>query len=257
MAVHLATTERSRSLVPAARSFVESSVRVLLQDYVPGPLLEIEVRRSRDPDWYGLAADALGVVGPLWEAISQAVDIDIPPAIDVEGLLGCFRTLESLGLESGPAQFLADRIARSRLRPRPQHGDLWPRNVIRSGNGWRVLDFETCGAVMIPLYDVFHLIRGCGEAAGGGHGDWLGRWLTAGPSAGVLAKAVLDFAQGMDIREIEAALVAYSVDFCARLHRRGVARDRVAALVQELRLTARAIRSGSVAKLVLDQDRSP
>jgi hypothetical protein len=41
----------------------------------------------------------------------------------------------------------------------PQHGDLWSRNVIMDRGGWRIIDLELFGDTMVPLYDVFHLLR--------------------------------------------------------------------------------------------------
>ena len=48
---------------------------------------------------------------------------------------------------------------------RPQHGDLWPQNIIWCNGSWRVLDFELFGHSMVPLYDVFHLLRTSYELA--------------------------------------------------------------------------------------------
>ena len=41
-------------------------------------------------------------------------------------------------------------------RPRIQHGDLWPSNIIRGRRGWCLLDFEMFGAIQVPLCDVYH-----------------------------------------------------------------------------------------------------
>src|SRR5881397_3247923 len=41
----------------------------------------------------------------------------------------------------------------------PQHGDLWPSNVVHSGGSWWLLDFEVFGEVQVPLYDVCHFVR--------------------------------------------------------------------------------------------------
>lgn len=250
MAVHLCRSTVSRSLVPPAMSFVESSARVLVEEFVRGPLLETVIRRGAARRWPGLAAEVLVALRPLWQAIDQGLPAATPRAIDTNGLLEDLYLLESLGLHVEASRYLADRIARSRLHAIPQHGDFWPRNVIRGAAGWCVVDFETCGAVAVPLYDVFHLIRGCIEAVGEGRGDWLARWTSAGRIADALTRVVLDFAHGMDAEQIEAALAAYSVDFGARLHRRGVGRQQVAKRIRELELTADALRRKTLVALL-------
>jgi hypothetical protein len=44
----------------------------------------------------------------------------------------------------------------------PQHGDLWPGNIIQDEHGrWCVIDYETFGQVEFPLYDAYHLVWSC------------------------------------------------------------------------------------------------
>ena len=142
--------------------------------------------------------------------------------------------LASLGLDAAVTRELAARLDAVILPAGPQHGDFWPRNVLKVTSGWRVLDFESCGEAATPLFDVFHFIRGCGESAGGGRGDWIERWIEAGTTARPLADEVRSAARGLDIVSIEAALVAYKVKFTATLHRRGIARERIVVHLTEL-----------------------
>ena len=74
--------------------------------------------------------------------------------------------LASLGLDAVAARELSARLDAVDLPVSPQHGDFWPRNVLKPASGWRVLDFESCGEEATPLYDVFHFIRGCARPPG-------------------------------------------------------------------------------------------
>jgi hypothetical protein len=40
----------------------------------------------------------------------------------------------------------------------PQHGDLFLGNLIGGAGSWRVVDWETFGAVDLPFYDLFTLL---------------------------------------------------------------------------------------------------
>ena len=158
--------------------------------------------------------------------------------------------LESLGLDATASSQLAHRIGAAELQAWPQHGDFWPRNVLEAAGGWRVLDFETCGEVVMPLYDVFHMIRGCGEAASGGKGNWIELWAAAGAAARPLSETVQRLSRGLDATAIEAALVAYLVEFAARLHRRGISRERTAVRLQELNALPGLLERGVVRQIL-------
>jgi hypothetical protein len=249
MTVHLSRHLASKRLVPNARAFVEAPARVLIEEFIDGVVLEAAIRAKGAPAWYDLAAEVLKAVRPIWDITSLASGETLPALVDHMELLADLRVLESIGLDEAVSRRLAERISSERLVAVPQHGDLWPKNVLKAKDGWCVLDFETCGEVKIPLYDVFHFIRGCGEVAGDGRGDWLERWRSSSSKANALTVAVRRAADGMAIASIEAALLAYSVDFAARLHRRGVSRSQTSRRVSELAKLEGLVQEGVVAQL--------
>ena len=158
--------------------------------------------------------------------------------------------LRSLGLETAAAQRLGRLIEAAPLPMRPQHGDFWPRNILKVGGDWKVLDFESCGEVVLPLYDVFHMIRGCGEAVRTGKRSWIELWEDAGSGAQALVSEVHHAACGLDIQAIEAALAAYLIKFAARLHRRGIAQQRFADRLQEICILPALLETGVLRKVL-------
>ncbi len=230
--VRLSRYPATNAVVPHARTFIAGPARVLAEVFVDGTALDVVIRTRRQKDWHVLAAEALRLGPSLWDAIAEIAAPDSDTVVDREGLLSDLALLESLGLDATAASQLAQRIGAVPLRAWPQHGDFWPRNVLESAAGLKVLDFEACGEAVLPLYDVFHMIRGCGEAASGGKGNWIDLWAAAGTVARPLADEVRRLSRGLDATAIEAALVAYLVEFAARLHRRGISRERTAGRLQ-------------------------
>jgi hypothetical protein len=249
LTVSLSRNEASRRLVPNAKTFVEISARILLEDYIDGVMLEAELRSMGASQWCRAAADVLVELIPIWDALAATVH-GFPRVVDSRPVLDDLRLLESLGLDVAVARRFARRMTSVRLVGRPQHGDLWPINVMRTNDGWRVIDFESCGLISIPLYDVFHLVRGCGQSAGGGIGDWFEQWQAAGKKAQRLNAAVRRIATDMNNDEISAAMVTYLVDFTARLYRRGVSRERTAARMREIKRLDEWLAQGGLSRIL-------
>lgn len=248
--VRLAAQPRLNSLVPASQTFITGSARILALEFIEGRALDVVIRARRARSWYELAANVLRATAPLHEAIAELGSDGNTGASDGQSLQEDLDQLASLGLGAKSARELSARLQASILPVSPQHGDFWPRNVLGAATGWRVLDFETCGDAATPLFDVFHFIRGCGEAAGNGRGDWITRWIGAGKVAWPLSEEVRRAACGLELESIEAALVAYKVKFTAKLHRRGVARERLAVRLSELEALPRLMENGVVRRLL-------
>jgi hypothetical protein len=106
--------------------------------------------------------------------------------------------------------------------PLPQHGDLWPANVLRDGHHWRVLDFEVFGEVRVPLFDALHLVRTSAELRRNGPGEggaWVDWLFGAATHEADAARALLGrraARHGLSAREANGALAFYVVAFAAR-----------------------------------------
>lgn len=248
--VQLSADPRLATLVPSSCTFIAGPARVLALEFIEGTALDVLIRARSAQAWHQLAADVLRSTTPLREVISE-ISIEADAAdMSATSLKADLDLLAALGLDTRGAGELAARLAGVRLPARSQHGDFWPRNVLSAAGGWRVLDFETCGEAATPLYDVFHFVRGCAEAAGGGRGDWIDRWSKAGPAARPLAEEVRSAARGLEAEVVEGALVAYKVKFTATLHRRGIARERIAVHLQELAALPGQIEQGVIRRLL-------
>lgn len=254
-AVTVILSERAgtRSLVPASRTFTVGPARVLAQEFVAGRSLDMLIRTHHRRNWQQGAAQVLGAATPLWEGIAAAAagaGFERPARVDVAALLTDLDLLASQGVEGGAVRSLRARLESARLPAVPQHGDFWPRNVLVEATGWRVLDFECCGDVMLPLYDVLHFLRGCAEAAEGGLIRASRPWLDAIGQSPVLLGEFQRLAHGLNGEAVEATLAAYLVDFAARLHRRGISAGRLEGRLRELEALPATLDGGAVRALI-------
>jgi Phosphotransferase enzyme family len=250
LTVALAARSTTAVLMARSRAFREGSASVLAQEFVPGTALDVLIRAGRGDPWHVLAREVIEAAQPLWPALCAESGMQTQCRVDSATLTADIALLRTLGLDATTEQKLAALISGRALPVSPQHGDFWPRNVLRVDGGWRILDFENAGDVVLPLYDVFHMIRGCGEAARRGQGDWLELWSKAGRSARPLGESLRRSAGNLDARGVEAAMVAYMVDFTARLHRRGNALERTAVRLRELAALPRWLEVGSLQRLL-------
>lgn len=248
--VSLSLHRATQTLVPRAQTFVAGPARVLAEEFVDGTALDVVIRAQRSHDWHGLAVEALRLAPTLWQAIAELEDPAAQSLADPSSLLSDLALLESLGLDSAASKQLAQRLAEASLPVWPQHGDFWPRNLLQVVGGWKVLDFEACGQIALPLYDVFHMIRGCAAAASAGKGNWIELWAAATSVARPLAEEVRRLAPGLDLPAMETALVSYLVEFAARLHRRGISRERTAGRLRELEALPALLERGVLRRIL-------
>lgn len=250
----MASRPATTGLVPASRSFTVGPARVLAQQFIAGRSLDLLIRTRHRSNWQPVAAQMLREAAPLWDGIADAAAaIGFAPSVsqvDTAALLEDLDQLASQGVAAAAIDSLRARLRSARLAPVPQHGDFWPRNILVVGGSWRVLDFECCGDVVLPLYDVLHFLRGCVEAANDNQISSTEPWLGAIGRSPVLRDAFRRAVGNLTGETVEAALIAYLVDFAARLHRRGIAPERIAGRRRELETLPAALAGGAVRALL-------
>lgn len=250
----LASRPATAGLVPASRSFTVGPTRLLAQQFIAGRSLDLLIRTRRRGNWQPVAAQVLREAAPLWGGIADVAAAMgfVPPGlrVDVAALLTDLDQLASHGVAAAEMGSLGARLQSAQLVPVPQHGDFWPRNLLVVNGGWRVLDFECCGDVMLPLYDVLHFLRGCVESANGSQISSSESWLGAIGQSSVLRDEFRRAVGSLQEEAVEAALIAYLVDFAARLHRRGIAPERIQGRRRELEGLPAALEGGVVRALL-------
>jgi hypothetical protein len=105
---------------------------------------------------------------------------------------------------------------------RPQHGDLWCRNLLLSDGQIWAIDLEDYGRVRVPLYDDLTLLSSTAGLRPGHPGGDLER--LAGSNAEPLAcRRILTsraFAEGLDASQLDGVLAYYVVHRAYTVHRR-------------------------------------
>jgi len=149
------------NLVPEARGGNHGQWAVQVARFLEGPLLIDGLRATRGDALEQILTKVLTLAHQLSTAARELADQyrERPLSLARE----CEESLAYLGqvthLRPRPATLgrLVEGI--DPVPSCPQHGDLWSSNVIMARGGWRIIDFEHFGDTMVPLYDVFHLLR--------------------------------------------------------------------------------------------------
>jgi len=253
-----------RRVIPRARDVSSRDLHMSITTYVPGRLLASRV-------WWmppvTLGVTLREILGQM-ETISKhaaAIDPDEPlreAHVDLEARAAwAFDAIPPSLLAPQKASVLRTTVAAAgRIRRVPQHGDLWPMNVLRYDGRWLLLDFEIFGRIQVPLYDAFHLVRNCWAMRRG----WLSRtvqWLR-NPIAGRPApnwiawlhsssadpyRQTLAWARArhrLTNTEAVGALAFYLVDVAARMYRRRVPFPFVEPYLSDLAVLADSLASG-------------
>jgi hypothetical protein len=136
--------------------------------------------------------------------------------------------LESMGFGREAIRSLAQALrASGRLPGFPQHGDLWPSNVVKSAGSWWLLDFEAFGHVLVPLYDACHLARTCSDLRRASRTDssaslWVDRLIAGGDEAAACWRTIASVARehALAPTEVIGAIVYYLIDVATQFHKR-------------------------------------
>jgi hypothetical protein len=142
------------------------------------------------------------------------------------------------------------------FRSMVQHGDLWPRNIIHDGQSWWLLDFEYVGETLVPLYDVYQLLRTSVQLRrarpSGIEPSWF-ECMSSGDDLARTTRALLRStcrAIGIDEDQAMGCLACYLVEVTGRLLRRRAPPRFCRSFVTELEHVGTVIKSGADLKSV-------
>lgn len=269
-----AALERETALL--RRLWQDPTLRAHLPEVygISGNGIQVQVARHLDGDLYSRLISRLSVAE--WRASLHAIaatvshitrsatallpDLLSPGAsIDLHAAgASLLAALQPAGLDPARAELLAAALRRAGCLPRAlQHGDLWPANVLRDQQTWRLLDFEFFGLVQAPLYDVCHLLQtSVNFRVTRGHGTtapWM-KGLAAGDPPAIAARAVLREAAesaGLSVPQVVGAVVFYTIDIAVRLYRRGRSPQEWLSLVRDTCSIADLLGGGSDVAMML------
>ncbi len=215
------------AIVPSTRGVASGAIQIQVSRHVPGESFSRAVALLSTRRWERAVGEILAAVERVTARAAELMPQLAAPAGGVALADEAAWALEHLGNAGVPPEAVG-RLARvleqaGRAPGFPQHGDLWPGNIVRYGGSWWLLDFEMFGRIRIPLYDAFHLVRTSWHLRPGGALPLLAllRDRVAGPSSRSVLSAAARRA-GLSRAQLGGAFVAYLVDIAARLHRRGM-----------------------------------
>jgi hypothetical protein len=225
----------SRELSTAAHVAVSHLERsgvmdVLVLRRLPGrPYHELLVKQG-EAEWLSSVELVIGLVERMAACVASAVPaLRGPEVLRVadEGRWALAALEAEQGLARHRVEVLAATLAGGgEVTPWPQHGDLWPPNVLVDGTSWYILDLELFGRVRVPLYDLLHMLHICSEVRRSEAADrrpWVQRLVDGDPTeAGAkdLIRRTAD-RHGLSSSAVFSALVYYVVDVGARVRARG------------------------------------
>ncbi|HEY1308579.1 MAG TPA: phosphotransferase [Vicinamibacterales bacterium] len=255
-----------RQMIPCAWGVRSTGLLMSISTYVPGRLLESRVAWMRP--------DTLGAT--LREILQEMETISLHCAVIEPGVFNgrthvdlaaesewAFDVIPSSLLPPHLASVTRDALARAGVVRRAiQHGDLWPRNILRHDGHWWLLDFEMFGQIQVPLYDAFHLVRHCwtlrqGRLQRAIHRErspatlpnrlpsWIGSLRsshTTQPYQHTLAWA--SARHGLTIDQAVGTLAFYLIDLTARMYRRQVPMAYVEPYLRDLAVLAECLLAG-------------
>lgn len=219
----LGTDDTIRDNLPSVTGTITEDAHIQLARYERGELLTHLLPRMDGAARAAALGEILVVAGRIGVVASTTIPDLLsgrPLRLEAEGRKRLV-ALAAAGLDARRSQALAQALAAAGAVPRvPQHGDLWPPNVLRQPHGWRLLDFEIFGQIQTPLADACQLIRGSRFIVSPTAPDtWIGALAARGEEATTtrsLLKAVVD-RDGLSVAQAEGCIVAYLIEIAARL----------------------------------------
>lgn len=159
----LAASAAGSRHVPVVAMGVGPTFAAQLARYQPGEPLEAHLRRIGAGAAEAAVLEILDVAALLGRALAEAQPG--PAAVDVEAEAAPYlAAVAEAGLDRAGIERVASALlGTGPVAASPQHGDLWPPNVLRNGASWVLLDFEFFGQLTVPMVDAVQLIRATGD----------------------------------------------------------------------------------------------
>ncbi len=220
-----------REVVPWTKGLRNREVTIQASKMVPGHTFDRIMPNNADR-WRESVNDILRVTSLLTKrSVALLPDLSVGGGgIDVAN--AAVENLEYLATLGFPRRHLdsLEAVLRSAgtLPSIPQHGDLWPSNIVRYRRRWWLLDYEDFGQIRVPLYDMYHLLRSCmvqqtrrAEALQGP--VWV-EMLSSANAAAATGREIIGYAArelSLEPRQVLGTLGYYLSDIAVRIRRRG------------------------------------
>jgi hypothetical protein len=157
-------------LVPQVYTAASPHLRIHVSRQLSGESYLTVIRTQRVSDWQCTVEEVLADVHKIGDRAKHTVPWlhSSNPAVSLsEALEHRFEQLEKQEIDAAAIVTLRAALEGVSVPYHPQHGDLWPGNIIKGAQGrWCVIDYETFGQVKFPLYDAYHLVWSSGHVTG-------------------------------------------------------------------------------------------
>jgi hypothetical protein len=224
----LAADPALAEIIPATRSASSATLSVQVSRFIGDRTWASDPSRGDIAAWTRATREILVVMLQLAER-ADALLPDLGSQREIrprDALRPLLSALAAVGLPSESQDVLLSAAdSAPALATHPQHGDLWPANLIQRPNGgWWVLDFEMYGRVRMPLHDVFHLVR---TSTSPDEVTWLRRLAAGDDWARAQQQIIREAAarHAIPASALTALAIYYFAEMTARLHRSGTPRS--------------------------------
>lgn len=236
-------------LVPQVATAASRNLRIHVSRQLPGKSYLTAIRKQRVADWQDTVEEILANVHKIGDRAKHSIPwlrSSSPTVSLARALEHRFEQLEGQDIDAASIAALREALEGISVPCHPQHGDLWPGNIIQDEHGrWCVIDYETFGQVEFPLYDAYHLVWSSRHATGR-RGTWP--WTASQESAWRKARNdVLDGAvrcYGLTDRQAGALRLAFMIELTAHRMRPGAPPAYSLGLRAEIRRMAQQLASG-------------
>ena len=171
----LASSRAGGRHVPPVVMGVGTTIAAQLAVFQQGEPLEAHLRRVGAAGAKTAVLEILDVAALLGRTIGDGTQA--PPVELAQAAAPHLAAVAAAGLDPGDVSRIAAALdAAGPVPAMPQHGDLWPPNVLRVRETWVLLDFELFGQLRVPMVDAAQLVRSSGDVLWPrrGAGTWIG-----------------------------------------------------------------------------------